>query len=320
MKLKLSTVLLILALITGTLAACYPVTGDDVYRTMPLGTGTNAPVPVVTEPQDDPTASPDITTAPPEVTDAPDVTGEVTTERGPDDTAPPPSSSEEETTAPPPETPFEFDVIEEKEEIGTVAKEKCIKLLRYPALKGFEDAAIEAKINKLLAQIASVEYQNRLPNASELVSGGTYVTYEITETAITFLGGGVASVRSEGRIDYKDDSKDESFVYCNVVDLATGKDIALKKIYSDFGEIMTAFTSGSFTQISGDSALTSSLTLEQLIGQYKYYNQYGTYPETYFIKDKLVIVIETTAENGFYAEFSIDLAAVNAYLTTSPTK
>jgi hypothetical protein len=320
MKLKLSTIMICLALITGTLAACYPVTGDDGYRTMPLGTGTNAPVIIMTESPADTTRIPVETTASPDVTAPPPVTGEATTGNQPDVTAPP-SSTNEETTAPAPDTPaFEFDVIEEKEEIGTVGNEKCIKLLRYPALKGLEDSALEAKINKLLAQIASIEYQNRLPNASELVSGGTYVDYKINETAITFLGGGILSVRSEGSINYKDDSKDSRFVYCNVIDIKAGKDIALKKVYSDFGSIMPLFSSGSFSQISGDSTLTSSVSLEQLIGQYKYYNQYGTYPESYFTKDKLVIVIETTAEDGFFAEFAIDLSAVNAYLATSPTK
>ena len=321
LKIKLSTLLLSLALIAGTLAACYPVVGDDGYRTMPLGTGTNAPVLDVTLSPEASSAPPEATTAVPSVTEAPNVTGETTTREEPGVTTAPPASSEEETTAPPPVAPsFEFEVITEREELGTVGNEKCLKILRFPALQGLENSAVQTKINSLLAQIASVEYQNRLPNPSESIGSGTYVHYEITETAITSLGGGIISVRSAGRIDYKDDSKDEEFVYCNVIDLTTGKDVALKKTYSDFGKLMTVFTSGGFRQISGMSTLTLTVTLDQLIGQYKYYNQYGTYPETYFTADKLVIVIETTAENGYYAEFSIDLATVNDLLAVSPTK
>ncbi len=321
MKIKLSTILLTLALIAGTLAACYPVTGNDGYRTMPVGTGTDAPAPPVTLPPEDATSVPEATTAPPAVTEDPSLTNPETTAEQPDITTSPVTSAPEETTSEPPEViTFEFDVIEQSEEIGTVGKDKCLKIIRYPALKGLENSAAETKINKLISQIASVEYQNRLPGAADLVKNGTYVSYEITDTAITYLGNNIVSVRSQGKIDYKDDTKDELFVYCNIIDLSTGKDITLKKTYSDFGKIMTLFSSGKFTQISGDKSLTASMTYAQLIEQYKYYSQYGTYPETYFTKDELIIVVETNATNGFFAEFSISLSAVNDCLVLSPTK
>lgn len=321
MKIKLSTILLTLALITGMLAACYPVTGDDGYRTMPVGTGTDAPIPPVTLPPEDVTKAPEDTTEPPAVTNPPEVTDNETTADQSEITTSPVTSENEETTVEPPEIiTFEFDVVEVTEEIGTVGKDKCTKIIRYPALKGLEDSSAETKINKLISQISSVEYQNRLPNAGELVKGGTYVSYEITETAVTYLGNNIVSVRSQGRIDYKDDTKDEIFVYCNLINLSTGKDITLKKTYSDFGKIMTLFSSGKFKQISGDKALTSTMTLAQLIEQYKYYSQYGTYPETYFTGDELIIVVETNSTGGFFAEFSIPLSEVNDCLVLSPTK
>ena len=322
MKIKLSTILIILALITAMLAACYPVSGDEGYRTMPVGTGTDAPTPPVTLPPEDVTTAPEITTAPEATTEEPTLTNpETTAAEQPELTTSPATSESEETTSAPPEIiNFEFEVIESIEELGSVGKDKCIKTVRYPALKGLENSSIESKINKLLSQIASVEYQNRLPGAADLVKNGTYVSYEITETAVTFVGNNLVSVRSQGMIDYKDDTKDELFVYCNLIDLSTGKDITLKKTYSDFGKIMTLFSSGKFRQISGDASLTSSMTHAQLIEQYKYYSQYGTFPETYFTKDELIIVIETNATNGFFAEFSVALSEVNDCLVLSPTK
>jgi hypothetical protein len=323
MKIKLSTILLTLALIAGTLAACYPVTGNDGYRTMPVGTGTDAPMQPITIPPQDVTEAPDTTVLPEVTTEEPSISApETTVGDNPEVTTAPPVTTEPEvTTAEPPEViVFEFEVIEQSEEIGTVGKDKCIKIIRYPALKGLENSSIETKINKLVSQIASVEYQNRLPGAADLVKNGTYVSYEITDTAITYLGNNIVSVRSQGKIDYKDDTKDELFVYCNIIDLSTGKDITLKKTYSDFGKIMTLFSSGKFTQISGDKSLTSSMTYAQLIEQYKYHSQYGTYPETYFTKDELIIVVETNSTNGFFAEFAIALSAVNDCLVLSPTK
>lgn len=323
MKYKLSTILITLALIAASICACYPVTGNDSYRTMPLGTGTLAPVLIVTEPI---TESPEITAAEttltPDITEKPDISEiEETTVNVPDITTAPPETEPDVTTEQPPEDPvFEYDVLEEITDIGTVGKGTCRKIIRYPEIKNYENTSTQNKINKLLSQIASVEYQNRLPNAEDLVKGGTYVTYEITETAITFLGNNIASVRSEGKIDYKDDTKDERFVYCNTFDLSKSKDITLKKTYTDFAKIITLFTSGKFKQISGDPSLTSSLSLTQLMEQYKYHAQYGTYPETYFTKDSLILVIETNIENGFFAEFSIALSEVNDCLVQSPTK
>ena len=314
MKIKLSTLLLTLALIAACICACYPVTGNDGYRTMPVGTGTDAPVFLETEPPV--TSEPEITTSTPDVTTEPSASDAETTVSLPDVTTAPDSEPAETTSSAPEFSPFEFDVIEESEELGSVGKDKCIRLIRYPALKSLEDTNAQTKINKLLSQIASVEYQNRLPGVTELIQGGTYVSYEITDTAITFVGNDLVSIRSEGRIDYKDDTKDEKFVYCNLIRISTAKDITLKKTYTDFATIITLFTSGGFEQISGETALP----LSQMMEQYKYHAQYGTYPETYFTESSLILVIETNIENGFFAEYSINLSEVNGCLAVSPTK
>ncbi len=308
MKYKLSTILMTLALIAALLCACYPVMGDDGYRTMPLGTGTDAPVIILPDTEPTPDTDGESTTGSTDITDSPD-TGDNTTSETADQTTSPDTTAEE--TAPPVIITYEFDVISEISDIGTVGGNKCTATLRYPSLKGLEDTEKQADINKLLAQIASVEYQNRLPNAGDLIKNGTSVSYEIKETAVTYLGSNLLSVRSEGIIDYADDSNDVRFVYCNLIKLSTGKDITLKKTYSDFAKIITLFTSGKFKQISGDPALTSSMTLEGLMEQYKYHSQYGTFPETYFTPDSLVIVIETNRDQGFFAEFSIDISQVN---------
>ena len=54
--------------------------------------------------------------------------------------------------------------------------------------------------------------------------------------------------------------------------------------------------------------------------QYKYHAQYGTFPESYFTPDSLVLVIETNRGDGFFAEFSIDLTEVADCLYYSPIK
>ena len=313
MKIKLPSLLITLAVITGILAACYPVTGDSEYRTLPLGTGTLAPVVLETEPEVTSVFIEETTAPAPETTEiiSDETTAEaiVTTE----------AVTEEETTAPEIVT-YEYDVIEDKREIGEISGQKYYALIRYPAITGLEDAAKQEKLNNTIMQHAVIQYQNLLPNASELISSKTAVSYEITSTEVTYMGNGIVSARSEGVIDYSDDTSDLKFAYSITLDLSTGRDISLKKIYSDFGEIMKLFTSGKFKQISGDASLLSSISLEKLMENYKYYAQYNDYPETYFTPQSLVIILDTDKENGFFAEFSISLEEVDSYLQRSPKK
>jgi hypothetical protein len=313
MKIKLPSLLITLALITGILAACYPVTGDSEYRTLPLGTGTLAPVVLETESEVTSEITEETTAPAPETTEiiSDETTAEaiVTTE----------AVTEEETTAPEIVT-YEYDVIEDKREIGEISGQKYYALIRYPAITGLEDSAKQEKLNNTIMQHAVIQYQNLLPNASELISSKTAVSYEITSTEVTYMGNGIVSARSEGVIDYSDDTSDLKFAYSITLDLSTGRDISLKKIYSDFGEIMKLFTSGKFKQISGDASLLSSISLEKLMENYKYYAQYNDYPETYFTPQSLVIILDTDKENGFFAEFSIPLEEVDSYLQRSPKK
>lgn len=318
MKIKLSTILLTLALIMGTLAACYPVTGDSEYRTMPLGTGTEAPIFIETEPEICTSEVLEETTSPaPETTVAlPDeTTAEIPVTTAPETT--PETTAEEE---PPVIVTYEYDIIEDKRELGEIGGKKYYAIIRYPAITGLEDTKIMEKLNNTVMQHAVFQYENKLPNASELISSGSAVSYEITLAEVTYMGNGILSARSEGMIDYANDTNDQQFAYSIILDLSTGRDIALKKIYSDFGKVMNLFTSGKFKQISGDASLLSSFSLEKLMENYKYYAQYNNYPATYFTEDSLVIILDTDRENEFFAEFSISLAEVNDYLLKSPKK
>ncbi len=314
MKIKLPSLLITLALITGILAACYPVTGDSEYRTLPLGTGTLAPVVLETEPEVTSEIIEETTVPAPETTEiiSDETTAEaiVTTE----------AETAEETTSAPEIVTYQYDVIEDTREIGEISGQKYYAVIRYPAITTLEDAAKQEKLNNTIMQHAVIQYQNLLPNASELISSKTAVSYEITSTEVTYMGNGIVSARSEGVIDYSDDTSDLKFAYSITLDLSTGRDISLKKIYSDFGEIMKLFTSGKFKQISGDASLLSSISLEKLMENYKYYAQYNDYPETYFTPQSLVIILDTDKENGFFAEFSIPLEEVDSYLQRSPKK
>jgi hypothetical protein len=315
-KFALLLFFLVLALTVSAFSSCYPEYHGDGYRTTPLGSGTPAPVIPDSTPMDDVTTKPspsDVTTAPvgddtstpsDEATSVPDVEN---------------TTAEDTGVVVVPEK-YDFEIVTVNETIGTQGTKKSERILRYVRLTSLSDEGKQNDINELLSQIAEAEYRTRLPNAEEMIAAGNTIVYEILSTEITYMGNNILSVRSEGKIDSSDDSRDESFVYTNNINLSSEKDITLKKTYSDFASVLSLFRNGAFTQISGSTAYTDTAALTSISEQYKYHAQYGTFPESYFTKSELVVVIEVDREGGYFAEFSISLDKVNAFLMISPTK
>lgn len=315
-KFALLLFFLVLALTALAFSSCYPEYHGDGYRTTPLGSGTPAPVIPDSTPSDESTtkAPPSVvTTAPPsDSTSAP--TDETTKAPVVENT-----TAEDTGVVVVPEK-YDFEIVTVSQTIGTQGTKKSERILRFPRLKSLADEEKQNDINELLSQIAEAEYRTRLPNAEEMIASGNTIVYEIISTEITYMGNNILSVRSEGKIDSSDDSRDESFVYTNNINLSSEKDITLKKTYSDFGSVLSLFRSGAFTQISGSTKYTDTATLTSISEQYKYYAQYGTFPETYFTKSELIVVIEVDREGGHFAEFSIPLDKVNSFIMISPTK
>ena len=215
---------------------------------------------------------------------------------------------------------YEYDTVTVDETIAVVGASKSRKILRYPKLTGLSNADMQTKINTLLGEIAASEFKNRTLGLDDYTKNGVAVRYEVAKTSVTYLGGNLLSVRSAGSITYSDGSEDVDFAYSNVINLSTGRNITQKKIYQKFGEIKALFENGRFTQISGAQNLTSSISLADMMSQYAMYELYNTYPDTYFTPKELVIIVELNTKLGGYAEFSIPLSDVNAYLSVSPTK
>lgn len=315
-RIRVIAVLLASLAVALCFASCALGGGDgrDVH-TMFEGTGTLAPL----------TAAP---TQPP-VTTSPVITGAATTASAGDTTADPGTLPPDITTAAPetePETTvpveivtYDYDVVTVNADIGTLGTLKSTKTVRYPKITGLADTAIQDKINTLLVQIADAEFQKSVSNVDEYLTNGVTIRYEVTKTAVTYMGNNLLSVRSEGTVKYSDSADTEKFIYCNIINLSTAKDIKLSNVYSDFGKVMTLFTGGSFSRISGMSGLESNVDRKTMMDQYKYYNLYNIYPETYFTSDSLVIVVEVASQYGYVAEYSVPLTALGGCLALGPT-
>ncbi len=215
---------------------------------------------------------------------------------------------------------YEYDVVLSELKLADVGSQQSRRILRYPKLTGLSNESMQTKINELLEEIALSEFKNRLLGLEEYTKSGVAVTYEITSSQVTYLGGNLLSVRSEGGISYSDGADTVRFVYANTINLNTGKNLSQKKLYSDFEGLKRLFEAGAFKQISGADNITSSISLADMMSQYSLWELYNTYPVTYFTSTELIISVELTSKLGGFAEFSLPLTTADAYLGISPTK
>lgn len=304
---------LCLAALALSLSSCALIADDGrVMNTLHAGeTRPNVPYETTAEVLSSDTTSPD--------TSSPDVS---TTSPDTDVTTAPPTvtTSPEETTAQVDIITYEFEVVTVTENLGSGGSSKSSRTLRYPKLTGLSNADMQTKINDSLASLADIEFDAKVTNVEEDIAAGITVKYEVTDTAVTYLGNNLLAVRSSAKVKYSGGSGDNEFAYSYLFNLSTGKTVSMAKLYSDFGSVMNVFKSGEFTQISGEDNITSTVSLSEMMEQYKNYKLYSTYPDSYFTPTSLVLIIELNAMSGYYAEFSVPLDKVNAYLNVSPTK
>lgn len=298
--------LLLPTVLSLTLTACRRVGDDTPDHSLVVGVDVLTDDPSMTEPMTEPQTGDDTTAAGGAETTAPaGLTTKPTTE---------------ETTQIVDIVNYDYDTVVLDEVLAEVGSQKSRKILRYPKLTGLSNPDMQTKINELLGEIAASEFKNRLLGLDEYTKSGVTVKYEIKNSTVTYLGGNLLSVRSEGELSYSDDTATVNFVYANVINLSTGRNISQKKLYSDFGKLRDMFEDGKFKQISGADNITASISLADMMTQYSMYQLYNTYPATYFTPSELVIVIELTSNLGGFAEFSLPLSAANSYLSMSPTK
>lgn len=305
-KIRLIAVLIAVLICGVSVASCASgKSGGRVIHTIFAGTGTTVPAPESTPGV---TVSPVTTAGSGDESSVPvgSDTGSDTTISGETSTSVP------ETSSASPDMTYDCEIVTVTEELGSAGGLKSVRTLKYPKIGGLSDGAIQDKVNTLIANIADAKFGVYVTNVAELLKDGTGVDYKVTETAVTYLGNNILSLRSAGTVQYSGKSQEkENFIYCNFINLSTGKELKSKTVYSDFGAVLDMLGSGVFTRISGsgDDGLADFIKL------CKANIAYGVYPETYFTADSLVIVIDETL-----SEYSVPLDKVNAYLTVSPTK
>lgn len=301
---KLITVLLAVLICGVAAASCASGrSGGRVIHTIFAGTGTTAPAPE---------SVPDAT-LPPETSVNTGEDSSVSVDTGSDITGSDDSStSAPETSSVPADVTYDCEIVTVTEDLGSSGGVKSTRTLKYPKISGLSDTTIQDKVNTLIANIAEAKFSVYVTNVAELLTDGIGVEYQIKETNVTYLGNNILSLRSAGTVQKSGKSQEkENFIYCNFINLSTGKELKPKTVYSDFGAILDLLGSGGFTRISG----SGDDGLENFIKLSKSNIAYGVFPETYFTADSLVIVIDETL-----SEYSVPLEKVNVYLTVSPSK
>ncbi len=214
-----------------------------------------------------------------------------------------------------------FETVEDERTVASSGGKSSTMLLRYPRIGGMTNSSVQDKVNSLLVQIAEVRCGARMNGAEEALKAGTVTTLEVVKCEVTFVNANILSVRSAGQITYSDGTETEKFIYCNVVNLSTGKDIAPKNIYTQdgFAKVLDLFRSGAFSAVSVAPGLETAKTRDELVAQYRDYVQYSTmYPATYFTADSLCICIEVESAYGYWAEYSVPLDRVADCFRISP--
>lgn len=300
-----------IAVLGITLGSCSG-TGTKVYHTLYEGTSAD-PTPetiivtvpvtvIVTVPVEITTSG--LITLKPTDTDAPVTTAAATTV--PDTTAEPIDVVD-----------FKYEIVSEEKILGTQGGHTSKMILRYPRISGLSSEATQNKVNTLLGQIAEAKCSAKNTGATDKAG----IIIEVTKSEVTFINGKILSVRNEGKVSYTDDTVGEYFVYCNVINLTTGKDVAPKNIYTvdGFANVLELFKNGKFSGVRTNADMEKNMTKTDMVAPYKDYVTYSTnYPPTYFTEDKLVICVAADASYGYWAEYSIPLSQVKDCFKISP--
>lgn len=227
-------------------------------------------------------------------------------------------TTEEATTAEPVEVlNFDYEIVTEEKNIGGQSGGSSKMILRYPKISGLSNEKTETKVNSLLGQIAEAKCNAKNSGSSDKVG----IVIEVTKSEVTFINANIMSVRNEGKVSFTDGSAGEEFVFCNVINLSTGKDIAPKNVYTTegFAKVMELFKSGAFTGVRTNADMEKNVTKAEMMAPYKDYETYSSnYPPTYFTDKALVICVAAEAGYGYWAEYSVPLDKVSDCFRISP--
>ena len=196
----------------------------------------------------------------------------------------------------------------------------CRAVLRYPRLSGMENTAVETKINTLFGQITEVDFttNENCKDYKEKIQSGLTVGYQITECDVTLLSPVMISVRWRAEYTSSDAEEKTCLSFAHTVNLSTGKEIKTKDVFSDFVSVLDLIAKGKATRTRATDGFDSRTDLQTLIANYKTRVAYFVYPPVCFSEESLIVILQSEAKYGGWAEYSIPLDQIGSFLKITP--
>ena len=213
-------------------------------------------------------------------------------------------SYDEPDTIPAPPT---YEIKKYTEDIIWNDKDQGDVILLYPELKGYDDA------NKIIFDLVKEKCNAGLPNLSSYENDAMpEVTYEIDSFSVTYVSDTFLSGTVEGMLTVSLAAHPSPFVYAVNIDLENLSELRTNEILDNFDKIKELFNNGKFTLEKGIDDLSSQISFEDMIMQYR--SEYEIYPEIWFSDNKLYMNIELVYALGSGAIYSISLDEVQNFL------
>lgn len=191
--------------------------------------------------------------------------------------------------------------------------------LKYPVFAGFDGADTDYNLNDLiLFQLDKMRRVTADGFYSRLASGAK-VVYEITDFEIGYADERFISIKFEGCFDVQDenayiDTGAKMFAYSMNIDISNMQILTNEQLYADFFALKRRFTNGSLVLKQGDDDLLDNASYTDLFSQYN--DKYTIYPDVYFTKDSVNVIIMLNSDLGGHAVFTESLSDSKEYINT----
>ena len=185
----------------------------------------------------------------------------------------------------------------------------------YPVFSGFGDEE-DRSINSIIEYQTDKQRKINAQGYFNLVESGARVIYEITGFSIEYADEKLLSIRFNSFFDVLSDSTHIDtgatyFSYSVNLDLTKMDIIESEQLFSDFLLMGERLKNDKMTLVYGSDDI-KNIKPADMLSQYSI--KYDIYPDIYFTKDSVNIIISLTSDLGGYAVFSDNLSDSREYV------
>lgn len=191
--------------------------------------------------------------------------------------------------------------------------------LTYPQLQNTGNAVAENNSNLLLAEVAmkTLASHEATKDYNDRIKAGSKITYTVTDCSVTVCTPALLSVRFTATY-LVDTGVPTTLIYTYLLNPSTGSEIKAKNVFSNFGGVLDVMEQDRMTRIFATDGFEKTFNKAEWIKYYRDNILYKFTPSVYFTADALVVIAESSGNQGGWAEYSIPLQSVSSVLKVKP--